>query len=155
MENNKALAEVLNDLIRINEDRAKGYEKAAFELYAPDVDLKAVFQRMADQSRYFMEELSDAVRKLRSTPAADGTLQGKIYRAWMDVKSAFAGANRRSLLQSCEFGEDAAQRAYDDALASDADMNTATRQLIAIQKKGLKKSHDEIKQMRDMQLVNV
>jgi len=154
MENNHALVEVLNDLIRINEDRVEGYERATAELNMADVDLKAVFQRMADQSRYFVAELSGCVVSLNETPTADTTIQGKIYRAWMDVKSAFTGQGRQSLLGSCEFGEDAAQKAYDEALASDADMSTSVRQLIASQKKSLKKSHDEIKQMRDMQVVH-
>ena len=36
---------------------------------------------------------------------------GKIYSAWMDVKSAFTCKNRVSILASCEFGEDQAQKA--------------------------------------------
>ena len=47
-------------------------------------------------------------------------ISGKIYRTWMDVKAAFARKERLSVLEACEFGEDAAQRAYEAALASDA-----------------------------------
>ena len=49
MEKNKNLIEVLNDLIQINNDRVKGYEKAAKDATSADVDLKAVFNRMADE----------------------------------------------------------------------------------------------------------
>ena len=45
------------------------------------------------------------------------TNSGKIYRAWMDVKAAFTGHDRKAILASCEFGEDAAQAAYKTALA--------------------------------------
>jgi uncharacterized protein (TIGR02284 family) len=152
MKTNETLAVVLNDLVKINNDRVEGYEKAGNQVSAGDVDLKIVFYRMAEQSRYFINELSQEVLKLEPNPANATILQGKIYRAWMDVQSAFSGDCRNALLKSCEFGEDAAQRAYDEALASSVDMDTAVRQLIASHKMALKKSHDEIRLMRDMQV---
>ena len=77
------------------------------------------------------------------------TASGKIYRAWMDVKATFTGNDRKAILASCEFGEDAAQRAYEAAIASDAEMDADVRQLIADQQKTLKNSHDLIKKYRD------
>ena len=68
----------------------------------------------------------------------------------MDVKATFSGHDRQSVLEACEFGEDAAQKAYRDALASDAEMNADTRQLITSQQASLKTSHDIIKKYRDM-----
>jgi hypothetical protein len=44
-------AAVLNDLIRINNDRIEGYEKALKELKAEDNDLQLVFLKAIDQSR--------------------------------------------------------------------------------------------------------
>ena len=67
----------------------------------------------------------------------------------MDVKATFTGKDRHAILASCEYGEDAAQKAYRDALASDADIDTATRQLITTQQAALKTSHDLIKKYRD------
>ena len=84
-------------------------------------------------------------------PAEGTTTKGKIYRVWMDVKATFSGKDRKAILASCEFGEDAAQKAYDSALASDADLPVEIRQLIMDQKTSLKKSHDRIKRMRDIQ----
>ena len=37
-------AEVLNDLVKINNDRVEGYKKAIENLEADDADLKIVFQ---------------------------------------------------------------------------------------------------------------
>jgi uncharacterized protein (TIGR02284 family) len=67
----------------------------------------------------------------------------------MDVKATFSGHDRQSALESCEFGEDAAQKAYKTALASDAEMTADTRQLITSQQASLKTSHDMIKKFRD------
>jgi uncharacterized protein (TIGR02284 family) len=150
METNEKLAEVLNDLLEINNDRIKGYTKAADETKDIDVDLKAIFYNMADDSRKYTAELSLLVQKLGKEPAADTTVRGKIYRVWMDVKATFTGHSRQSVLESCEFGEDAAQRAYTDALASDAEISAEIRKIIIDQQTALKKSHNLIKKYRDM-----
>ena len=144
-----ALTEVLNDLIQINYDRIEGYRKAADESKTFDISLHPIFHKMADESRLNVSALTQQVRKLGGEAEHGSTTMGKIYRAWMDVKATFAGKDRKAIIASCEFGEDQAQKAYDDALASDADIDTETRQLITSQKETLKRSHDEIKAMRD------
>lgn len=149
METNEKLAEVLNDLIQINNDRITGYQKAAEETKDIDVDLQGIFHKMADESRHYKSELSNEVLRIGGKPAEGTTGVGKIYRVWMDVKATFTGHDRQSALDSCEFGEDAAQKAYRDALASDAEMNAETRQLITTQQASLKTSHDTIKKLRD------
>lgn len=148
--NNEKLAETLNDLVQINNDRVVGYEKAVGLLSAEDVDLKATFLKMADESRGYISQLNAYVMRLGDKPASDTTVSGKIYRAWMDVKNTFTGSDRKSILESCEFGEDAAQKAYNLALESDAEIDSDTRQLIMEQKNSLKNSHDIIKKYRDM-----
>jgi uncharacterized protein (TIGR02284 family) len=148
---NEKTSEVLNDLIRINNDRVTGYERAAKEASSEDADLKALFMRMADESRQYANELITYVARVGEEPAEGTTVSGKIYRAWMDVKATFTGKNRKAILASCEYGEDAAQKAYDTALASDAEIPTEIRQVIMDQKISLKKSHDKIKAMRDAQ----
>ena len=150
METNENLIEVLNDLIKINNDRIDGYEKASDEIKATDVELQAMFQKMGNDSRDHARELSNAVVKIGGEPATDTTISGKIYRTWMDVKAAFARKDRLSVLEACEFGEDAAQRAYEAALSSDAEMNAETRQMIMDQKASLKTSHDIVKKYRDL-----
>jgi uncharacterized protein (TIGR02284 family) len=153
MERNENLIEVLNDLIRINHDRIEGYAKAADNARDIDVDLRAIFNRLGNESREYASQLNDEVVHLGGEPAEGTTASGKIYRAWMDVKATFSGKDRTSVLAACEFGEDAAQRAYETALASDAEMPAGIRQLIATQKSALRTSHDLIKKYRDMNAV--
>lgn len=149
METNEKLIEVLNDLIEINNDRVTGYEKASEETKNLDVDLQAIFHSMANDSRKYAAELTEQVRNLGGEASTDTTNKGKIYRVWMDVKATFSGHDRQSVLESCEFGEDAAQRAYKEALASDAELDVPTRQLITGQQESLKTAHDLIKNFRD------
>ena len=146
---NDKLVDVLNDLIQINNDRVNGYEKAAEETKDRDLDLQAIFRRMANDSRGYVAELSREVARLGGNPDTGSTGSGKLYRVWMDVKTLFTGKDRQAILESCEFGEDAAQKAYKDALASDAEISAETRKLITDQQASLKTSHDLIKKYRD------
>ena len=155
METNEKLIEALNGLIEINNDRVNGYEKAIEESKDLDVDLKTIFNGMATESRKYAGELSKIVSESGGTPADGTTNSGKVYRVWMDIKTMFSGHNRQSILELCEFGEDAAQRAYKAALASDAEMSADIRQLITGQQDKLKTSHDIVKKYRDLhQAVN-
>ncbi len=151
MEKQNELTGVLNDLIKINNDRVEGYQKALEETKDSDVDLKAVFKEMADQSMKYTNELTQEVARLGGDATTDTTMSGKVYRVWMDLKSAVTGKSRKTVLENCEFGEDVAQKAYDTALESDSYMTTDIRQLISSQKSSLKASHDLIKNYRDMQ----
>ncbi|MNY67000.1 hypothetical protein D3C86_2045050 [compost metagenome] len=81
-------------------------------------------------------------------PDTGTTTSGKIYRAWMDIKAVFTGHDRETVLKNCEFGEDAAQKAYKTALEAEG-LSANIRSLISDQKMELKASHDEIKSLRD------
>ena len=148
---NEKTAEVLNDLVRINNDRIEGYTKAENETKAGDADLQSLFRQMAAESRSYVNDLSKYISATGNNITDDTTVRGKIYRAWMDVKATFSGKDRKAILASCEYGEDAAQKAYDAALSSDAELPTEVRQLIMDQKQSLKKSHDLVKALRDAQ----
>ncbi len=137
--------EVLKDLIRINNDRVTGYSKAATQ--AKDEDLQSLFSQLAQQSRQLASELR-ALLEGDEEITDETTTAGKIYRTWMDVKATFTGGNRKSILASCEFGEDAAQKAYRSALEED-DLSANVRATIESQKQLLLEAHDRIKMMRD------
>jgi uncharacterized protein (TIGR02284 family) len=150
MEAYKDLIEVLNDLIRINHDRTEGYHKAVEELKPTDIDLKTMFTNMANSSVQYANALSTEVRNLGGNPATDSTQSGKLYRVWMDIKAGVSARDRKSVLALCEFGEDAALKAYNLALESDAEIPADTRQLIVEQRSSIQNSHDVVKRYRDM-----
>ena len=140
MEPTQRAIEIVNDLIQINNDRIIGYERAVEELKDNDADLKTLFTSMIDESRQIRMLLGKEVQALGGEMKSgdDTTNSGKIYKAWMDVKAVFTGHNRKTVLNNCEFGEDAAQKAYDTALNSDVDYDTTLRDLIVQQKAALK-----------------
>jgi uncharacterized protein (TIGR02284 family) len=149
MQNKEANIEVLNDLVKINNDRIAGYERAISEAKDLDVDLKATFESMIKESRTYKTELEAEIQNDGGEIEDDTTISGKIYRAWMDVKATFTGSDRKAILESCEFGEDAAQRAYEGALVDDSGLDAGSRELVQEQQRSLKNSHDLIKKYRD------
>jgi uncharacterized protein (TIGR02284 family) len=151
MERNEKTIEVLNDLIRINNDRVEGYEKAVRETNESDVDLRNIFNTMAQESRSYSRELTEQIRRLGGEPASGTTASGKIYRTWMDIKSGLSRSERKSVLEECEFGEDAAQKAYEKALDSDNDLPVDILSLVQKEKNNLKTAHDTIKSYRDLE----
>lgn len=148
MQQQEMLAEVLSDLVKINNDRVEGYQQAIDA--TDDIDLKALFQRMIDDSEHYAAQLNAELIAMGEQRSSGTTTAGKLYRTWMDVKTAFTGYDRHSILSSCEYGEDAAQRAYSSALKSDVLMPYSVRELIANQQKSLRNAHDTIKTYRDM-----
>jgi uncharacterized protein (TIGR02284 family) len=142
--NNSDLVSLLNDLVRINNERTEGYHKAVEELKATDIDLKTMFTNMANTSLQFANALAAEVRNLGGDPAVDSTQSGKLYRVWMDIKSGITARDRRSVIALCEFGEDSALKAYRLALESDTEIPAAIRQLILDQKSNLQDAHDVV-----------
>ena len=150
METKTINTDVLNDLIQINNDRVAGYEKAIAELQPEDADLKTLFVKMIGESHKYKLELATEVQALGEEIEEGTTNSGKIYRAWMDVKAVFTGHDRKTILNNCEFGEDAAQKAYKMALEEEG-ISANLRSTITEQKASLRISHDEIKALRDSQ----
>lgn len=149
MEDNKKIVDVLNDLIKINTDRIRGYEKAIENLDNSEVMLKSLFYQIADESQEVKERLTDKVVALGGEPADDSTVPGKVYRVWMDIKATFTGHDTTSTLEACEFGEDAAQRAYREAILESKEFPSEIQEMIKNQQHLLKMSHDLIKNQRD------
>ena len=141
-----ANSETLRDLIRINNDRVTGYSKAATQ--TDDQELQSLFSQLSQQSRQFASELRSLVSDNDNNVTDETTTAGKIYRTWMDVKATFGGDDRHGILASCEFGEDAAQKAYKEALEDD-DLTPGVRVIVERQKATLRQAHDKIKMMRD------
>lgn len=144
-----ACIEAMNDLIKINNDRIEGYEKAIEELQdGENGDLKTLFSDMISESRKYKSELEQGVIAHGGSTDEGTTTSGKLYRAWMDVRAAFSGGDRASVLSNCEAGEDAAQKAYKSAI-EDEDVMEETKVLLREQKQSLRNSHDKIKALRD------
>ena len=144
----KQTAGVLEDLIKINNDRIEGYEKALKDLKPEDTDLRMLFLRAIDQSRGIKMMLGNELQTLGESIPSGSSGSGAIHRAWLELKATFTGHGRHAILASCEFGEDAAQKAYESALNSEH-LPEYLSAIVLEEKQDLKTIHDEIKALRD------
>ena len=147
MENEKTI-DVLNTLIQINNDRIEGYETAFKE--TEEQDLKAHFSQFMLTSQKCKQELVDEVTRLGGEPTESTRVSGKFFRVWMDVKAAITGKDRKAILGSCEYGENAADETYQDVLKNELDHLLSTQQtMINAQHALLKADRDLVKSMHD------
>jgi uncharacterized protein (TIGR02284 family) len=146
MESNKKTIETLNDLVQINNDRIAGYENALDEI-RDDTELRTVFINKISESQQLKSTLVEEVQVLGSDADNSTTVSGSIHRAWLDIKATFSGHSSKSILEECEFGEDAIKKAYRTAL--NEDIPAYIRDILNDQLSILQQSHDEIKALRD------
>lgn len=134
MKNEKAV-DVLNTLITINNDRIEGYETASKE--TDETDLKTLFSQFIATSRRCKQELVKEVNTLGGEVATGTKVSGKFFRAWMDVKSALTGKDRKTILSSCEYGEEQARDTYEKVLENDSEYLSSKQQTMIIQQKSM------------------
>jgi uncharacterized protein (TIGR02284 family) len=144
----KQSAGVLADLIKINNDRIEGYEKALKNLKPEDNDLRLIFLKAIDQSRNNRVALGKEIQVLGEEIPTGSSGSGSIHRAWLELKATFSGHSRHALLASCEFGEDAAQKAYESALEGEH-LTEYLSSVVLEEKQAMKVTHNEIKALRD------
>lgn len=147
MENTRATVETLNDLILINNDRIAGFEHAIKELGVDDAELKATLTGLIGESHRLKMELATEVAASGKDIETGTSTSGKLHRTWLDLKAAFSGHSTHSILEECEFGEDAVSKAYQTAL--DESLPAYIRELISAQLFVLNQAHDKVKALRD------
>jgi len=150
MENTSKTIEILGDLILINNDRIEGYERALKEVENDpgNADLIPMFLRFIDDSRRYKVELGTEIAALGGEMNTGTTVPGKLHRAWLSIKEAFTGHDRHSILEECEFGEDAIKKTYQEALNEEV-LAAYIREMLVEQESELIEAHDEIKELRD------
>jgi uncharacterized protein (TIGR02284 family) len=149
MENTEKTLDVINDLIKINNDRAAGFEKAGKDLKEDENGLITVFNKLSEESRENVAELTGLAQQFGEEAAEGTSTSGDLHRAWIDIKSAFTGSDLTAILNECERGEDAAKAAYKDALDPENELSPELEQVLFAQQRGIVEGHDLIKSLRD------
>lgn len=144
---NKDIVDDLNDLVKINNDRIQGYEKAVEDNEDPQLD--DLFRHYIIQSQNFRSQLADHIVRIDGLAVSDVTstdASSKLHRVWIDLKSALTGKDREAVLNSVEFGESAAVEAYEDSIEKDH-IPAYIKEDLQKQLAELKASYSKIKSM--------
>ncbi|PZP47617.1 MAG: aldehyde dehydrogenase [Pseudopedobacter saltans] len=145
---NNEIANQLNDLITLNNDRVAGYQKVVADIKDENIDLKGIFLKYAEQSRKFSQELTQIVAQQGEDAETGTTLGGSLHRAWIDVKSVFGGSDRKSILDEAERGEDVIKKAYKDTVEG-GKLSGNALEVVLRQQAEIVQDHDVIKHLRD------
>lgn len=132
---------VLNHLIEICSDGERGFTAAAE--HTSDPELKALYSELAAQRRGFADALVPHAQRLGGDAAAEGTSVGRLHRGWMNLKGRISGHHDQVILEEAERGEDAAVRAYRDAL--NEVLAPSTRAVIEQQCEAVTRAHEHIR----------
>jgi uncharacterized protein (TIGR02284 family) len=145
--NTKESIEALNSLIEINNDRIEGYKTASNE--TNENDMQTLFAECIQTSQDCKAALVREVHTMGGTPLEGTTTSGKFYRVLMDVKVAVTVNDRKTILESCDFGEGVAADTYDKAIKNSAGvMNPDQLALIHAHQVLLQADRDNIKTLR-------
>lgn len=135
---------VLNNLIETCKDGEEGFRTSAEK--AKDSSLKSLFSKYATQRAGYIQELTSAVTQLGGDPAQSGHVVAALHRGWINLKEAFARDEDKAIIFEAESGEDAAMKAYRDALATTLPSNVSS--LVQTQYAGVQEAHNTIRDLK-------
>ncbi len=141
---NKEVVSVLNDLIATAKDGEKGFTSAAEKAKEPS--LKSLFSKYASQRAQYATELQSFVSQLGGDATDSGHVSASLHRGWIGLKEALSKDEDKALIDECEAGEDAAMKAYRDALAKV--LPPQVQSLVEKQFSGVQEAHNVIRDLK-------
>ncbi len=142
---NDDVISTLNGLIETCKDGQNGFKTAAEGVERSD--LKSTFYELGQQRAKFAGELQSLVRELGGDPENTGSISASLHRGWINIKSTVTGQDDEAILNEAERGEDAAKKAYKDALAQNLPSNV--RNVVQTQAAAVNAAHDKVRDLRD------
>jgi len=138
--------ETLTSVIESLIDGQEGFQKTGDVLKDPI--LKRHFLQESLKRAEFRGELETVLHQEGIHDIKEGgSFSGTLRRTWGDLKAAM-GASDHSLLETAEEAEDAAKKAYAEAL--DSVLPFPIRQLLVTQSAHIQASHKYVKEARDL-----
>jgi uncharacterized protein (TIGR02284 family) len=141
----KEVEETLRSVIQTLIDGQEGFQRIGAHLndetllhyFAAESLKRAKFRAEIEQTLH-----QEGVHDVKET----GTVSGVVRRTWGDIKAHLGGGDH-TLLETSEAGEDAAKKAYQEALGKELPL--PIKQLLTTQYAHIQTSHDYVKAARD------
>lgn len=148
MENrNEKTIDVLQELNMFVNDRIEGYKHAAKE--TKDPAHQSYYKDLINESTQFSNEINRTISSIGGETQNSTTTKGKLFRGWMDVKSTVAGSDEEAIIESNIYGEEWAQKAYNDALDHRSELPVNVVQLVEKQKQASLATCERLRRMKD------
>ena len=142
---NKDVQDTLHSVIESLIDGLEGFQ--AIGEHLKDETLRRYFAAESLKRASFRGELETMLHTEGDhDPKQSGSVSGTLRRTWGDLKARLGGGDH-TLLETAEAAEDAAKKAYKDAL--DKELPLPAHQLLSTQYAHIQESHDYVKAARD------
>jgi uncharacterized protein (TIGR02284 family) len=142
---NKEVQETLHSVIESLIDGQEGFRQIGEHL--KDETLRRYFAAESLKRASFRGEIETLLHSEGDhDPKESGTVSGALLRTWGDFKAHLGGGDH-TLLETAESGEDAAKKAYRQAL--EKELPLPVHQLLSTQYAHVQESHDYVKAARD------
>lgn len=143
-------AQILNELIQLNKDSAKGFRRAAAEMRDVEDPKRAQrLEALVKERAQIVDELQRAVADLGRTPASEGSGTNAIKRGWLNIKAAMTierGKTKKVILDNRLEQEESVLEAYGSALEND--LSSALRTLLQEQRAAIKEQRERLASLR-------
>lgn len=141
---NSTLEGVL-DLIEINNDSARGFDRAADAIDDPVI--ADWLRRCGLERRAFSEELKRYARMNGEQPDESGTPRGALHRWWLTLRGAVSPGADHAVLAEAERGEHAIKQCYERVIRETA--GSPLNAALLAQHASVKTVHDRVRDLRD------
>ena len=140
----KDVTSVLNGLIETCKDGDEGFKQAAEKVKDPS--LKTLFLKYSAQRAGYVQELTTLVSSLGEKPADSGHVVASLHRGWMGLKEALTSDKDTALINEAEAGEDAAMKAYKEAL--NTSLPASAQAVVQKQFAGVQEAHNTVRDLK-------
>jgi uncharacterized protein (TIGR02284 family) len=140
---NTKIVPILRRLHRIAVDGAKGYRDAADHTSPRFTEL---LTRFAEEREAMDQDLRAQLALRGGEPDDSGDTLGALHRGWIDLKSVLTHSDK-AIIDECQRGEEAAVKAYQDALNTQG-LPPDLEILLNRHYSRVKLSHDQIAQLK-------
>lgn len=135
----------LKKLIDILRDSHEGFLEIGKHI--KDQPARIFFMEETQKRAEFAAVLENELHHLGTKDVhQSGMVSGKIHRAWGELKANLGGGDY-TLLATAEQGEDAAKKAYKEAL--EVHLPLDIREILTTQQTHIQASHDKVRGLRD------
>jgi uncharacterized protein (TIGR02284 family) len=141
-------AEVLNDLIQVNNERISRYEQLIAALSPSDSELRFLFARIIGESHQNKITLATELQAMGESIDLSPFKRGKVYQVAVENMDKFGEGSRLNILDHTDVCETAVLLGYDFSLRSD-DVAAYLRDLLIEHQHRIREAHHQIKILKD------
>jgi uncharacterized protein (TIGR02284 family) len=142
----KEVEDTLRSVIQVLIDGQEGFQKIGGHLH--DETLRRYFAAESLKRAQFRADIEQALHQDGVHDVKEkGTASGTVHRTWAEIKAQLGGGDH-TLLETSEAGEDAAKKAYQEAL--EKELPFPIKQMLTTQYAHIQSSHDYVKAARDV-----